>query len=222
MMRFSLYLHRIIYVSIVYLSACAGEGSRFAEDERQRAQRVSWLDVEQIFIAECSGCHDDPPKLGAPQPLRTYEEVTPWLLRIQVRSLDMGDMPPGGLRTEGATRLLTEWINQGAPKTIEDTEDIEDIEDIEAGAEIGGEIPLLDPTWTNSIGQLFEVYCNTCHADPPTGGAPLPFKTYEQAIPYLERFQFRVIEQMDMPPEGISNPIDLQRLQAWIEAGGPR
>lgn len=213
MMRFSLYLHRIIYVSIVYLSACAGEGSRFAEDERQRAQLVSWLDVEQIFIAECSGCHDDPPKLGAPQPLRTYEEVTPWLLRIQVRSLEIGDMPPGGLRTEGAARLLTEWIDQGAPKTIEESE---------VGAETAEETPQPNPTWTEHIYQLFEIYCNTCHADPPTGGAPLPFKTYEQAIPYLERFQFRVIEQMNMPPEGINNSTDLQRLQNWIEAGGPR
>ena len=69
--------------------SCAGEGERFAEGELLEADSVTWLDVEPIFTAECAGCHDDPPKLGAPQALKTYEEVIPWLNRIKVRSLEV-------------------------------------------------------------------------------------------------------------------------------------
>ena len=68
---------------------------------------------------------------------------------------------------------------------------------------------------------LFEIYCNTCHANPPTGGAPFPLKTYSDISPYLERFQIRVIERLDMPPGGIQDPNHLDLIQRWIDAEGP-
>ena len=204
----SLYQALTYIILVSTLVSCAGYGERFAEEEILNTQSLTWSDLEPIFQAECVGCHDDPPKLGAPQSLRTYDEVAPWLNRIKVRSLELRDMPPGGLRTEGAELLLNEWINQGAPfATDNDT---------------AGDIVEPNPTWTTDIYPLFEIYCNTCHADPPTGGAPFPLKTYDQAQSYLDRFQIRILEQQDMPPGGISDPNDLDQIQAWLDAGAPQ
>ena len=95
--------------------SCLGEGDRYARGELFLAQRVSWSQVEPIIKVECAGCHADPPQVGAPQPLTTYEQVLPWISRIRVRVLEQKDMPPGGLRGKGASDLLRAWINQGAP-----------------------------------------------------------------------------------------------------------
>lgn len=197
-----------IVLLLIIIEGCAGYGERFAEKEIIMTQDLVWSDLEPIFQAECVGCHDDPPKLGAPQSLRTYDEVAPWLNRIKVRSLELRDMPPGGLRTEGAEILLNEWIEQGAPFENE----------YESVASDPLDSP---PTWESDIYPLFEIYCNTCHANPPTGGAPFPLKTYEQAQNYLDRFQVRIIEQKDMPPGGISNLDDLNLIQVWLNAGAP-
>ncbi len=196
------------------LSACAGEGDRYSSGEVIESQRVYWSDVAPIFTAECAGCHDDPPKLGAPQTLKTYDEVTPWVERIAVRSLQIKDMPPGGLRGEGAARLLQLWIDQGAPRG--------EVEPI-AGEEMSaGDDELLGPTWDSTVFELFEIYCNTCHANPPTGGAPFPLKTFEQVTPYIDRFYERVIIRKDMPPGGITDDEDLELLRLWLDAGGPQ
>ena len=207
----------------ILLIACAGEGERFAEAELAEAEAVTWVDVESIFTTECSGCHDDPPKLGAPQSLKSYEEVIPWLKRIKVRSLEIGDMPPGGLRAEGAALLIEKWIMQGAPRGEELGGEEAGGEEL-GGEELGGdEIEEIKvPTWDRSIFQLFEIYCNTCHAAPPTGGAPFPLKTYEQASPLLDRYYERVIERQDMPPGGIRDEAHLEQILLWIEAGGPK
>ena len=208
-------LEATLILLVLSLLSCAGEGDRFAEGELSEAETVTWLDVEPIFTAECAGCHDDPPKLGAPQALKTYEEVVPWLNRIRVRSLEVRDMPPGGLRAEGADVLIEEWIAQGAPRGEVP------IDEEQGGESMSGE-EVITPTWDQSIFQLFEIYCNTCHADPPTGGAPFPLKTYEQALLHLGRFAERVLVERDMPPGGITDEEDLERIRLWVEAGGPQ
>lgn len=216
------HLHYLILsLTVLLLSACAGFGERFAEEEIMATQSLTWNDIEPIFLAECVGCHDDPPKLGAPQSLRNYDEVAPWLNRIKVRSLDLKDMPPGGLRTQGAEILLSEWIRQGAPFT-DQSEEMAGEQAGEMAGETAGEMTKDSPSWEHDIYPLFEIYCNTCHANPPTGGAPFPLKMYEQAQPYLDRFQVRVIELQDMPPGGISNLEDLELLQTWLDLGAPQ
>lgn len=210
-------LYPSLSLFFLFQLACAGEGERYADAELVEAQRVYWSDVAPIFEIECKGCHDDPPKLGAPQALRTYEEILPWLNRIQVRSLEIGDMPPGGLRTLGAKTLIQKWIDQGA---LEQSIEAGEMAGEMAG-EIAGEIPNTIPTWENDIFSIFEVYCNTCHANPPTGGAPFSLKTYQDALPYLERFRERVINLRDMPPEGINDELVIEQLTLWIKAGGP-
>ena len=192
------------------LLSCSGEGDRYALGEIFIAQRVGWIHIEPIIKVECSGCHADPPQVGAPQPLTNYEQVIPWISRIRVRVLEKKDMPPGGLRGEGSHNLLAAWIDQGAPYTWESI-----------AGDIAGDIADPPPTWNEDIFNLFEVYCNTCHAQPPTGGAPFPLKTYGQSADLLERFRVRVLERRDMPPGGITDPTHLAMIRRWIEAEGP-
>jgi uncharacterized membrane protein len=212
--------------------SCAGEGERYSRGELFVAQRVDWSNIEPIIRVECAGCHADPPQVGAPQALTTYEQVLPWISRIQIRVLEQGDMPPGGLRGEGASELLKAWIDQGvtyewdliAGEMIagEMTSGEMTSGEMASGEMASGEmIDNQDPTWNEEIYPLFEIYCNTCHAQPPTGGAPFPLKTYEQSAPFLERFRVRVLERRDMPPGGITNTDHLDAIRAWIDAGGP-
>ena len=111
--------------------------------------------------------------------------------------------------------MIAEWIAQGAPRGEMP------IDEERGGESMSGE-EVITPTWDQSIFQLFEIYCNTCHADPPTGGAPFPLKTYEQALPHLSRFIERVVEEKDMPPGGITDEEHLERIRLWVEAGGPQ
>ena len=201
--------------------ACAGEGERYADQELFDANQIVWSDVEPIFETECVFCHADPPQVGAPQPLITYQQVVPWLTRIQVRVIGQHDMPPGGLKSERDLKLLQAWIEQGALETKTRSVGGEAAGEEVAGEEVAGEEEPMMPTWRGGISQLFEIYCNTCHADPPTGGAPFSLKRYQDALPYLERYQVRVINRLDMPPGGIQDQVSLDLLQRWIDAGGP-
>ena len=76
-------------------------------------------------------------------------------------------------------------------------------------------------TWMAHIEPLFQMYCVSCHGDPPTRGAPFPLVTYAHSIPHLDRFQERVLQRGDMPPEGISNREHLALIQDWIDRGAP-
>ena len=89
------------------------------------------------------------------------------------------------------------------------------------GGNQGGNMALPRATWTDSIKEKFDIYCNTCHASPPTGGAPFPLLRYDQVFPFLERFKIRVLERKDMPPGGIQDEVDLALIQEWIDLGGP-
>ena len=225
---------------------CTGFGDRFADREIWLADQVYWSDVKPIFDRYCNSCHGEILAAGAPFPLLTYSEVLPYLERIEIRVFESEDMPPGGLRVEESKELLSRWLEQGA---FFDAQGYGEFEGgmmagnlNRTGGELGGTIgdvmggdiqgdltegmgddsSLAQPTWRNSIKEKFDIYCNTCHASPPTGGAPFPLLTYEQVIPFLNRFQVRVFERKDMPPGGIQDEDDLKIIQEWINLGGPQ
>ena len=211
---------------------CTGFGDRFAEREIWLADQVYWSDVKPIFDRYCNSCHGEILAAGAPFPLLTYSEVLPYLERIEIRVFESEDMPPGGLRVEESKELLSRWLEQGAFFDEQGYGEFEGgtmVDPQNTGDELGGmtggmddDSALAKPTWRNSIKEKFDIYCNTCHASPPTGGAPFPLLTYEQVIPFLMRFQVRVFERKDMPPGGIQDEDDLEIIQEWINLGGPK
>lgn len=221
---------------------CNGFGERFAEREIWLADQVYWNDVKPIFDRYCNSCHGEILAAGAPFSLLTYTEVLPYLERIEIRVFESEDMPPGGLRVQESKELLSKWLEQGA-FFDEDGYGVFDEETIGGDFNSGGEEQRGDlggsiddtlggnmdedlsnspPTWTNTIKQKFDIYCNTCHASPPTGGAPFPLLTYEQAFPFLDRFRVRILERKDMPPGGVQDEKDLTLIREWIDLGGPQ
>ena len=222
----------------IVLNGCTGFGDRFADRELWLAEQVYWSDVKPIFDRYCNSCHGEILAAGAPFPLLEYEEVFPYLERIEIRVFESEDMPPGGLRVEESKELLSKWLEQGG---LFDEDGYGELAGMMAGEMVGGELMggelmggelmggelmggemiQTPPTWTNTVKEKFDIYCNTCHASPPTGGAPFPLLTYDQAFPFLVRFQTRVLERKDMPPGGIQDESDLALIQEWIDLGGP-
>jgi hypothetical protein len=187
------------------LSGCLGLGERFAQEELWLAEPVGWEEVAPIFEARCAVCHADPPLGGATFPLRSYDEVAPWVERVRARVIVAQDMPPGGLRDLNERDLIARWLAVGAP----------------APAEPVGGAAVAPPTWEGDIKPLFDLYCNNCHAPVPTGGAPFPLTTYAEAAPWIDRFEVRVLERMDMPPGGVRDADDLALIESWVRAGAP-
>jgi len=216
----------LILIGMTFIG-CVGFGDRDADAELYQASVVDWSDIEPLFTLRCNGCHNDPPLVGAPYPLLTYDQVASRLDLIAEQIFTLEVMPPGGLSDPTERALLRRWIDLGAPKVIPEFYEDQPMtagQSVKAGEEAGepgGVTPLPRPTWDADIKSLFEIYCNNCHADPPTGGAPFALKTYEQVAPYLGRFQVRVIERADMPPGGIRDVADLMLIQRWLEEGGP-
>lgn len=212
------------------LSGCPDLGERYAAEELWLATPSAWDDVEPIFTQRCVACHGAQPAAGATFSLNTYERASHWAERIRRRVLLSNDMPPGGLSDSRERDTLARWLAQGAPGPRDELAGTEGgmLSGEEAGALVGGEggeagqgggAPL-SLGWSD-VSQLFDIYCNTCHADPPTGGAPFPLIGYSVVSAYLERIQVRSIERRDMPPGGIQDPDDLALLKRWLAEGGP-
>ena len=214
------------------LTGCPDLGSRYAAEELWLAEATQWSDVAPIIEARCASCHGETPAGGATFSLLSYDEVFTWAERIRQRVIEQKDMPPGGLNEAQEFELLARWLAQGAPELL--AEPLAGVTGgggaagepaagesagLEAGAPLAGEAePSLG--WTE-LRPLFEIYCNTCHADPPTGGAPFPLTTLEAVRAQLERVRIRTVERMDMPPGGVRDPEDLERFRLWLEQGGP-
>ena len=86
------------------------------EDAAIDAGRPGWPEVEPIFIARCQGCHGSPPVGGAPFPLLTFVDVRAQLERVRVRTIELGDMPPGAPLPAAERELLATWIDAGGPR----------------------------------------------------------------------------------------------------------
>jgi uncharacterized membrane protein len=238
--NYYLYLGVILGTLIISMGACSGWGDRFADEELWRSDQVTWSDVQTIIETECTYCHGETLKAGAPIPLETYAQNTHWIERIWVRVFLDNDMPPGGIQNAESYETFLKWIEQernNPGSTYNDSLAGDDSAgDDSAGNtttgntnggqddEGGNEAGMINEsiTWEKDILMLFTIYCNNCHSDPPTGGAPFPLLDYEQAQMWLERIQIRTVEQKTMPPGGVMDPIDLQKIADWIMTGAAR
>lgn len=216
-------------------TACPDLGARYAEEELWLLTPSSWEDVEPIFTRRCVTCHGETPAAGATFSLVTYDQAFHWAERVRRRVLISKDMPPGGLQDPVERDTLARWLAQGAPGPRAPLAGVEagtragvmggepqggNIEGGQMGGEAGQGGASPRPLGWSDVVTLFEVYCNTCHADTPTGGAPFPLTTYGAVQPYLERVRVRSIERRDMPPGGIQDPDDLSLLERWLMEGG--
>ena len=195
------------------LSGCPDLGERYAARELWLAEPVSWAEVEPVFKRRCVACHGPVPAGGATMSLSTYAEVQPWLERVRVRALVLDNMPPGGLQDPDERDVLARWLALGGPEHPLHTE-----AGVEAGVEAGAEPEV--PSWRD-VRSVLTIYCNTCHAEIPTGGASFGLTTYADAASRQEALYDRVIVRQDMPPGGLRDAEALMTLEAWLNAGAP-
>jgi uncharacterized membrane protein len=90
------------------------------EDETQG--RLTYCDIEPIFMDRCLRCHGDPVAEDAPFSLSTYEEVAAETVGIE-RAVRTGFMPLTALKLTPPVEPLTDeerdtildWLDDGAP-----------------------------------------------------------------------------------------------------------
>jgi hypothetical protein len=78
-------------------------------------------------------------------------------------------------------------------------------------------------TWSGTVLPLMQTRCAVpgCHV--PGGFGPGDFNQYANVKTVVDngRFQAEVIQAGTMPPSGKLGACDIQKLQAWIDAGAP-
>lgn len=75
--------------------------------------------IQSILNSNCTGCHSDPTKNGAPFPLTNYDQV---LVRMQSGQLlnaiskqagESRAMPPSGRLPQTTINLVEQWVEDG-------------------------------------------------------------------------------------------------------------
>jgi mono/diheme cytochrome c family protein len=80
---------------------------------------VTYADVAPILSANCTSCHADPPRNGAPFSLADYAAASGKAARIVARAVDAdpAPMPPGGtVLSDAEAATLVAWEEAGAPQ----------------------------------------------------------------------------------------------------------
>jgi hypothetical protein len=84
-------------------------------------------DVEAVLKAKCHVCHTDPPQMGAPRPLLTYQNIAPVrdLMQSYLKSGFMpyvpegASGPPNGPLSAAQKATLLDWLAMGGlPATM--------------------------------------------------------------------------------------------------------
>ncbi len=141
-------MHRSAVVfACVLLSACGERASMAPVDAGVPVDDASWdasmspplehvpCAVREVLSAHCLDCHDDPPRYGAPRPLRRLEDFrgatsdgTPLSELVLSRIHEEGTrrMPPASQAALDPDDLaaLTDWLSAGAPESPEVCEEL--------------------------------------------------------------------------------------------------
>ncbi|MEP3209248.1 MAG: hypothetical protein ABJN95_08665 [Maribacter sp.] len=76
--------------------------------------------IKAIIQSSCTGCHDSPPRNGAPFALVNYGQVSARangiLNAMSRQSGAAGAMPPSGRLPENTINQIQEWINNELPE----------------------------------------------------------------------------------------------------------
>lgn len=88
------------------------------------------------------------------------------------------------------------------------------------------------PNLPCDVQTLLQTKCQSCHGNPPIGGAPMALVTHADLTaastkdPKLTNAQIAVQRMQDsvrpMPPDGTATPDDVATLQKWIDAQYPK
>ncbi|MEW5853122.1 MAG: c-type cytochrome [Myxococcota bacterium] len=214
---------------------------QFYEPEGECAE-MGYEDVRQTLLVRCAGCHNNPPTVGARDPLVTWEDYhwqarlpppQPMYLAVAERIVDAGfrKMPPeGSTDITGAERAqVLQWIAAGAhPYKCDGNGNPIIPPPPDAG-------PIPTPPECGDVGyqvarDLVNRYCVPCHVE---GGGQVPLDTHEAgltpsthpAYPSMTRWRSSYLRMLDqsMPPGSVvPTSGEMELMRRFVAAGAPR
>jgi len=97
------------------------QGSDDDDDDDVEASGVTYENtVRAIIGGSCIGCHDNPPRNGAPFALVNFQQVSQRansiLSAMSRQNGAAGAMPPAGRLPQNTIDQIQEWIDNGAPE----------------------------------------------------------------------------------------------------------
>ncbi len=172
------------------------------------ATELNYTSVNNKIISpQCLNCHSNATGNKGGLNLETYEAFRNKLNQIVYRSLEVQDMPPGGLAPEDK-KLFQLWIECGAPTNNN-------------GCSTGESAGPLN--WNKIVKTVLSKSCLDCHNETAPDGN-LNLAQYEKFKEnYFAIFQ-RVFVKQDMPPKPYPSltPNEKQAVLKWISQGMPR
>ncbi|NKI33113.1 hypothetical protein [Croceivirga thetidis] len=86
------------------------------DDEETTSSTISFAaNIQPIINSNCTTCHQDPPRNGAPFPLLNFAQVSN-AADLVLTQVSAGLMPPSGRLADEEIALIQQWVDDGTPE----------------------------------------------------------------------------------------------------------
>lgn len=200
---------KILLVGI-FLSGCSYNVSKekASEEANLKMQSVSdYQSVRKLILApQCLNCHSNAAGNRGGLNLESYESVKLKLNQIYYRSIEVKDMPPGGL-DKNSFEALKGWIENGAQQQAS-------VQTLNLKGAVG---------WQELKSQVFQYKCLECHSAPNPEGK-LDLSEYQVFKDNINSVFDHVFVKQDMPmaPYPSLSLSEKNAILKWISQGMPQ
>lgn len=85
-------------------------------DDETTGSAISFVaNIQPIINSNCTACHQDPPRNGAPFPLLEIDQVRN-VADLVLTQVNAGLMPPSGKLPDEEIELIQQWVDDGTPE----------------------------------------------------------------------------------------------------------
>jgi hypothetical protein len=198
-------------------------------------------EVAAVMTSSCVSCHNDPPAGGAPMPLRVREHFqaptptdaskTSGQRAVERMQSASSPMPPSGLLAEADIATIEAWVSAGMPSGScggsGGSGGAGGSGGSGGGAGGSGGFPQTEGGLPCDVQNFLTAQCTSCHANPPSNGAPMPLRSYADLMTTNAsgvRFAERALARLQggtMPPGGGLSSAQFKAFADWVDAGAP-
>lgn len=203
----------LFLLSLIFLSACnynVMKKNASANAQGENAKAIAVLDyatvLKRVIGPQCLNCHSNVGGNKGGLNIESYESIKTNLNQIYYRSIEVADMPEGGLDPQ-SKELLKVWIENGAP-----------VQATEGSGVVEG--PL---NWSLVKNKIIGFKCLECHSGKQPEGN-LDLTEYETFKTNLNIIFDRVFVKQDMPvaPYPALTISEKSAVLKWISQGMPK
>ncbi|MBF0396286.1 MAG: hypothetical protein HQK78_05910 [Desulfobacterales bacterium] len=167
--------------------------------------------IKNIIMTKCSNCHS-----GATRNLMDYDSLKAYADSGLLSNMVQGPM----YRFAGNdAQTIVDWVNNGAPEKPTAGNQVNFVRVFgRQGCPMGTQsnIPLNQITYTNTIKDVLNRDCLTCHS-----GQFRNLTTYKNVKMYADNGLLKQLVQIGGPMHRFAGP-DSQLIIAWVNNGAPR